>query len=108
MLVLLMVGVDVPYRDDWDSIIGSLVISVKTCKDRLTAKLQEIKILLRRSINYPNHRQVIDQVSMIVRGCLNYFAVSDNHGSCWKFIHEVARLIFHWFNRRGSTGCMNW
>jgi group II intron reverse transcriptase/maturase len=87
---------------------GNMALSVKTRKDRFRAKLQEIKILLRKKLNHPNHRQVIDQVSMIVRGWLNYFAVSDNHGSCWKFITEVTRLIFHWFNRRGSTGCMNW
>jgi RNA-directed DNA polymerase len=87
---------------------GNMALSVKTRKDRFREKLQEIKLLLKRKLNHPNHRQVLDQVSMIVRGWLAYFAVSDNHGSCWKFITEVTRLIFHWFNRRGSTGCMNW
>ena len=87
---------------------GYIVVKVKTHKDRFRVKLKEIKTYLRRSLNHPNHRQVIGQVSLIVRGWLTYFSVSDNQGSCWKFVKEVKRLLYRWFNRRGSKGSMNW
>ena len=86
---------------------GRMIVKVKARADRMRAKLQEISSYLRRNLHHPNHKEVIRGLASRVRGWLNYFAVSDNGGICWRFVDHVLHRLLRWFNRRGKKGCMS-
>ncbi|MEI8026379.1 MAG: group II intron maturase-specific domain-containing protein [Pseudomonadota bacterium] len=51
---------------------------------------------------------MIERVKSVVRGWINYHAVSDNHRQVNSFIRESRRILFKWFNRRGGKKRWNW
>jgi hypothetical protein len=70
---------------------GSFVIGRKTIKKRMRAKLLAIKIELRRLMHDPIAKTGT-WVEQMLKGHLNYFAVSGNHPSLWWFFNKVKRL----------------
>jgi len=70
---------------------GTFVIGRKTIKKRMRAKLLAIKIELRRIMHDPIAKTGA-WVKQMLKGHLNYFAVSGNHPSLWWFFNKVKRL----------------
>jgi RNA-directed DNA polymerase len=81
---------------------------VKPRSDRMQATLSRIRKYLRSSLNHPNHMYVLRQVSLVYRGWVNYFGVSDCRGALFRFRQALRILVHRWFNRRGKRGAMNW
>jgi len=81
---------------------------VRPRKDRMNSRLKDVKVFLRKNLNAKNHMKILKQVRAVVRGWINYFAVSDCAPHLWNFSKKARRLIHHWFNRRGKKGCMSW
>ena len=77
-------------------------------RKKITASLREIKTYLWSNLNAPNHMIVLQKISQMVRGWINYFALSDCAGDIRAYRLKVRQLIHYWFNRRGKRGCMNW
>src|SRR3984885_5000213 len=86
---------------------GSVVIGRKTIKKRMRAKLLAIKIELRRLMHDPIAKTGA-WVKQMLRGHLNYFAVSGNHPSLWWFFNKVKRLWLASLKRRSQTARLNW
>lgn len=81
---------------------------VRPRKDRMSLRLKDVKEFLRKNLNAKNHMKVLKQVRCVVRGWVNYFAVSDCRRYLWNFTNATKRHIYRWFNRRGKSGCMSW
>jgi RNA-directed DNA polymerase len=77
-------------------------------RDRFTAKLKGLRKYLWRNLNTPDTLGVLKTVARVVRGWINYHAISDNQRRVSSF-RELARgIIFSWFNRRGRKYPINW
>ncbi len=81
---------------------GSFVIGRKTIKKRMRAKLLAIKIELRKKMHDPIAKTGI-WVKQMLKGHLNYFAVSGNHPSLWWFFNKVRGLWLAALKRRSQT-----
>jgi RNA-directed DNA polymerase len=67
---------------------GSFVIGRKTIKKRMRATLQAIKMELRKRLHDPIAKTGA-WVYSVLKGHLNYFAVSGNDPSLWWFFTQV-------------------
>ena len=76
--------------------------------DRMNKRLREVKAFLWRNLNAPDHMEILKKVDAVVRGWVNYFAISDCSHRVWRFIRRVRHLIHKWFNRRGGNKYMGW
>src|ERR1700716_2972182 len=70
---------------------GTFVIGRKTIKKRMRAKMQAIKIELRKKMHDPVARTGV-WIQQMLQGHLNYFAVSGNHPSLWWYQQGEAAL----------------
>jgi group II intron reverse transcriptase/maturase len=76
--------------------------------DRFRTTLKRFRDFLWKNLNTANTSGVLKRVVQSVQGWINYHAISDNHGSVWKFIERCKRILLKWFNRRGGKRRMNW
>src|SRR6267378_3799091 len=86
---------------------GLFVIGRKTIKKRMRAKLLAIKVELRRIMHDPIAKTGA-WVKQMLKGHLNYFAVSGNHPSLWWFFNKVKRLWLAALKRRSQTARLSW
>jgi group II intron reverse transcriptase/maturase len=86
---------------------GKFQIKRKTRRDRMRAKLREIKQVLRRCM----HRPIPEQgkwLGQVVRGYFNYHAVPTNGQAMVVFRHHVADLWRRTLRRRSQRDRMTW
>ena len=86
---------------------GKFQIKRKTRRDRIRAKLREIKQVLRRCM----HRPIPEQgkwLGQVVRGYFNYHAVPTNGQAMVVFRHHVADLWRRTLRRRSQRDRMTW
>lgn len=83
-------------------------LRVKSRADRLRAKLKGLKRYLRENLNTRNMFLFLKSVIRVVKGWVNYHAVSDNQRSVNGFLRTCKRALFRWFNRRGGRRRMTW
>jgi len=86
---------------------GTFVIGRKTIKKRMRAKLQAIKMELRKRMHDPIVKTGI-WVKQMLQGHLNYFAVSGNDPSLWCFFNEVRRRWLRSLRRRSQKARLAW
>lgn len=77
-------------------------------RDRFTAKLKGLKTFLRKQLNTSDTMGILRLVASVIRGWLNYYAVSDNERRVYQFIHICRQILRKWINRRGRKRPMNW
>lgn len=87
---------------------GHYRLKQKTRADRMRKKLKSMKEFLRNNRNVSNHMTILKQISMVMRGWIEYFGVSDNGPMIKAFIDETQKLIHRWFNRRGGRRWISW
>ena len=86
---------------------GSFVIGRKTIKKRMRAKLQAIKMELRRRL----HHSIAETgawLRRVLTGHLNYYAVSGNDPSLWWFFTQVRWYWLRALRRRSQRAFMSW
>ena len=86
---------------------GKFLIKRKTRRDRMQAKLREIKEALRRCM----HRPIPEQgkgLGQVVRGNFNYHAVPTNGQALVVFLHHVTDLWRRTLRRRSQKDRMTW
>jgi len=86
---------------------GSFLLKRKSRRDRVRAKLREIKEELRRRM----HRSIPEQgswLAQIVRGFFAYHAVPTNFAALGKFRHQVIRLWLRTLRRRSQKDDTPW
>ena len=82
-------------------------IKFKSRSDRFAEKLKGLRKYLRENRNQ-EMRKVLKRVKAVVRGWINYHAISDNYHRVMAFIHQSKRAVFSWINRKGGRSKMNW
>ena len=82
-------------------------LKFKSRADRFTGKLKGLREYLRKSLNQET-KAIIERVKMIVKGWVNYHAISDNQQRVSSFILLSERALFNWINRKGGKRKMNW
>ena len=75
--------------------------------DRFTAKLKGLRDYLWSHRN-AEAQDVMQQVIRVVKGWINYHAISDNNRRVKAFTLVAKRIMFKWFNYRGGRRRMNW
>jgi RNA-directed DNA polymerase len=86
---------------------GSFVIGRKTIKKRMVAKLRALKVELRKRM----HESIAatgEWLNLLLKGHLNYFAVSGNSPSLWWFFNEVRWLWLRSLRRRSQKASLSW
>jgi group II intron reverse transcriptase/maturase len=83
-------------------------LKFKSRSDRKRAKLKSLRKFLRENLNTPNALELMKKVTQVVRGWVNYHAVSDNYRAVKSFLEITKQIIFKWFRRRGSKRGISW
>jgi RNA-directed DNA polymerase len=86
---------------------GSFVIGRKTIKKRMIATLRSIKMELRRRMHHTIAKTGA-WIERVLKGHLNYFAVSGNDPSLWWFYKEVRWRWLKTLKRRSQKAYLNW
>jgi group II intron reverse transcriptase/maturase len=86
---------------------GKFQIKRKTRRDRMRAKLREIKGKLRRCMHEPIPMQG-KWLGQVVRGYFNYHAVPTNGHTLSVFLHQVTDLWRRTLRRRSQKDRMTW
>lgn len=87
---------------------GGWRLKYKSRPDRFTTKLKGLRAYLKDNLNAEDTSLILGQVVRVVKGWVNYHAVSDNHKCVRSFIHECQCILFKWINRRGRRLPINW
>jgi RNA-directed DNA polymerase len=82
-------------------------LHLKSRGDRICKKLLGMKEFLWKE-RAGNTRYVMAKVIAILRGWINFHAVSDNQRQVHKFISKSQRILFKWFHRRGGKRNLSW
>jgi RNA-directed DNA polymerase len=86
---------------------GKFLVERKTRRDRLRAKLRDVKVELRRRM----HRPIPEQghwLRQVVTGFFNYHAVPTNSRALSGFHHEVIRHWLQTLRRRSQRQTFTW
>jgi hypothetical protein len=86
---------------------GTFVIGRKTMKKRMLRQLQAVKMESRKRMHDPIAKTGA-WMNQMLKGHLNYFAVSGNDPSLWWFFNEVRWLWLKSLKRRSQNARLSW
>jgi group II intron reverse transcriptase/maturase len=86
---------------------GNFLLKRKSRRDRVKAKLKEIKAELRQRMHWPIPEQG-SWLAQVIRGFFNYHAVPTNIAALGKFRHQVIRHWLRTLRRRSQTDDTPW
>jgi len=86
---------------------GGFLLKRKSRRDRMRAKLKEIKEELRQRMHWPIPEQG-SWLAQVIRGFFNYHAVPTNFTALGKFRHQVIRHWLQTLRRRSQTDDTPW
>lgn len=79
----------------------------KSRPDRFASKLKGLRKYLKESLSEETDK-TLERATKIVKGWVNYHAISDNQRRVSSFILLSKRALFRWINRKGGNRKMNW
>ena len=79
----------------------------KSRSDRFAGKLKGLRKFLRENPSTETHK-ILERVKKIIKGWINYHAISDNRRRVRAFIYSSKRALFRWINRKGGKRRMDW
>lgn len=82
-------------------------LKYKSRPDRFAGKLKGLRKHLKESLSEKTEN-VLERVKRMVKGWVNYHAISDNQRRVSSFILLSKRALFSWINRKGGNRKMNW
>ncbi len=85
---------------------GRWRLKFKSRSDRFATKLKGLRKYLEKRLNKETY-EIIDIVKKVVRGWVNYHAISDNKTRVSAFILQSRRILLNWINRKGGKRKMN-
>jgi Reverse transcriptase (RNA-dependent DNA polymerase) len=86
---------------------GKFFVLRKTIRERLLAKLKQVKAVLWVRMHQPL-AEVGRWLRSVVQGYFNYHAVPGNFASLWSFRFEVRKRWLHVIRRRSQKSGMTW
>ena len=87
---------------------GKYRLKYSSRKDRFSAKLKSMKKFLESNLNAESTEEVFKRINRVIKGWINYHAVSDNRHSVDQFLEKSKFLIHKWLNRRGGKKYVSW
>jgi hypothetical protein len=76
--------------------------------DRMNQRIRDVRHYLWQNRHTPNHMRTLAKVARVVKGWVNYFAISDCTARVRAFINAIKQLIHKWLNSRGGNRYTNW
>ena len=86
---------------------GAWRLKYKSRSDRLASKMKSFRIYLKDNLNVET-QTVLKRVIRVVKGWINYHAISDNKRRVNSFILMCKRTLFWWRNRKGGQRKLSW
>jgi len=86
---------------------GQWRFKYKSRSDRMAGKLKGLRKFLKEHLS-KRTLETLKQVKRVVRGWVNYHAISDNQRQVNNFLTLSQRAIFWWLNRKGGKKRLNW
>lgn len=86
---------------------GGWRLKYKSRGDRLAMKLKGLRSHLKDCLNEDTH-SVLKRTIRVVRGWINYHAITDNSYRVNTFIYRCRRILFWWRNRKGGNRRLSW
>lgn len=86
---------------------GTWRLKYKSRSDRLASKMKSLRSYLKESLNVRT-QTVLKRVIRVVKGWINYHAISDNKRRVNSFILMCKRVLFWWRNRKGGQRKLSW
>lgn len=87
---------------------GKFKIGRKTSKKKFAAKCKEMNIWLKSARNIMEIHDLWKILEAKLRGHYEYYGISENYKSVYRFYHKARRMIFKWLNRRSQKKSFNW
>jgi len=87
---------------------GRWRLKYRSRSDRFNAKLKGLREYLWSTRNTRGVTQVAKHVIRVVKGWINYHAISDNENRVKAFVLRCKRTLFKWCNYRGGRKRMTW
>ena len=82
---------------------GFMRLHYTSRKDRFSSKLKAMRCYLRQHLNTRGTSLVVKKVIQVIKGWINYHAISDNGRRVSQFIDRAKALLHFWLNRRGGN-----
>ena len=82
-------------------------LKYKSRSDRLSSKIKGLRQYLRKRLTQETYK-TLEQVKRIVKGWINYHAISDNRRRVMSFILQSKQVLLSWINRKGGNRKMSW
>lgn len=82
-------------------------LKYKSRSDRLRGKLKGLRVYLKENLAKETS-VVLKRVGQVVKGWVNYHAISDNQRRVSAFIYMSRRILFRWVHRKGGNHPINW
>ena len=86
---------------------GEFIVKRKTMRKRLTEKLHEVKVELRKRMHHAISQQG-SWLQSVVRGYFNYHAIPNNGQAIVRFRYYVTKLWYWTLRRRSQRNRMTW
>lgn len=86
---------------------GQWRLKYRSRSDRFAGKFKGLREYLRTCLSEETVK-TLERVKKIVRGWINYHAISDNQRRVGSFILQSKRIVFCWINRKGGNRKIHW
>lgn len=87
---------------------GSFKVKRRTSKKKFKAKLKAIKAEVQYRRNRFRTGIIVRWAASVLKGYLNYYAITDNYFMCQNFRYQFTRLLYKWLNRRSQRRSYTW
>ena len=87
---------------------GAFKVKRKTSRKKLRQSLARFTDWIRRYRNLLPTGELLRRAKVRVQGHLNYYAITDNSESCYRYMHLTRRVLFKWLNRRSQRKSYTW
>ena len=87
---------------------GSFKISRKTSRKKFVVKCKEMNLWLKSIRNLVETKEWWKILKAKLRGHFQYYGVSENYRSIYKFYYLTIKMVRKWLNRRSQKRTMSW
>lgn len=86
---------------------GKFRVKRKTSKKKMRAKLKDSKTWLKIN-RHKDMEVIINRLSRSLTGYYNYYCITDNTMTVYRFYNEIIKQLFKWMNRRSQRKSFTW
>lgn len=87
---------------------GAFKLKRRTSGKKFRSKLKELNVWLKRSRSWMKTKDILTRSVQIVKGYLNYYAITDNVPRCANFVYQFRKLLYKWLNRQSQKRSYTW